>query len=271
MVREDSVGKIFSVTGKVAIVTGGASGLGQRMASVLTGNGASVAIADVNVEGAQALAQSLATAGGTAIAVRLDATDPQSVEHAASAVVAQFGRLDIGVNAAGVAGGRSGDENPITIWRRVIDVDLSGVYFCCLAYSKLMKRQRSGTIINIASMSASVVNRFPQPPVTAARMMGLPAYCAAKAGVKQLTKVLAAEWARDGIRVNCISPGYMATEMTREIFEMPEVVEQIQSDTPVRRVGQPDDLDGVLLYLSSSASAFMTGADVLVDGGYTVW
>src|SRR5689334_6631448 len=119
MVPDMSVGAVFSVAGKVAIVTGGASGLGRRMASVLAGNGASVAIADVNLERAQALAQSLVAAGGKVMAVRLDVTDPQSAQHAAGAVVSEFGRLDIGVNAAGVAGGRSGDENPVTIWRHV--------------------------------------------------------------------------------------------------------------------------------------------------------
>ena len=134
-----------------------------------------------------------------------------------------------------------------------------------------MKKQRHGKIINIASMSATVVNNFPQPPVEDSRLLGIPAYCAAKAGVKQLTKVLAAQLSQHGIRVNCISPGYMNTEMTTEIFRMPEVIEQIEKETPLGKVGQPKDLDGLILYLSSGASDFMTGSELMIDGGYSIW
>ena len=120
-------------------------------------------------------------------------------------------------------------------------------------------------------MSATVVNNFPQPPVEDSRLLGIPAYCAAKAGVKQLTKVLAAQLSQHGIRVNCISPGYMNTEMTTEIFRMPEVIEQIEKETPLGKVGQPKDLDGLILYLSSGASDFMTGSELMIDGGYSIW
>lgn len=269
---------LFDLRGRAAIVTGAASGLGQRMARALAQHGANVVAADLDVDGARRTALAVHELGGKSIGVRIDVTDAQSCAEAVAETVSHFGRLDIGVNAAGVAGGKPGDDNPITIWQHVINVDLSGVYYCCLAQADAMRRSRgnkdlgSSSIVNIASMSADIVNHFPQPPVDESRVLGLASYCAAKAGVKQLTKVLAAQWARDGIRVNCISPGYMATAMTKEIFEMPEVIDQIRSETPLRRVGQPEDLDGAVVFLSSSAaSSFVTGAEMLIDGGYTVW
>ena len=263
--------RLFDLSGKTAFVTGGASGLGARMAAALAAAGARVAVADVNGDRAAEVAKTLAAGGRAPMSVAVDVTDPADVRRGVDAVVSRFGGLDIGVNAAGVAGGLEGEDDPVAIWRRVIDVDLSGLYYCCLAYAEPMRRRGGGSIVNIASMSANIVNNFPQPPVAESRVAGLPSYCAAKAGVKQLTKVLAAQWAGAGIRVNCISPGYMATEMTREVFEMPEVIASIHEKTPLHRVGQPEDLDGLAVYLASSASSFMTGAELLIDGGYSVW
>ena len=263
--------KLFDLTGKVAIVTGGASGLGRRIAQTLASVGVSVAVADLNIIGAQEVARAINERGGSAIAHKLDVTSTTEVHNSVREVISTFKRLDIGVNAAGVAGGRPEDETMPDIWNHIINVDLNGVYYCCLEYANIMKEQRSGKIINVASMSASIVNNFPQPPVDESRLFGLPAYCAAKAGVKQLTKVFAAQWAEYGIRVNSISPGYMETEMTREIFGMPEVIKKIVEETPLRRVGQPDDLDGLIIYMASNASDFLTGSDVVIDGGYTIW
>lgn len=268
--------RLFDLTGRVALVTGGASGLGARMAAALAAAGARVALADRNADRAAEVARSLSTgggaggAGGEAMALPMDVTDPHGVRRGVDRVVQRFGRLDVAVNAAGVAGGPEGEDDPVAVWRHVIDVDLSGVYYCCLACAEPMRRAGGGSIVNIASMSANIVNNFPQPPVDEARVAALPAYCAAKAGVKQLTRALAARWA-PAIRVNCISPGYMATEMTRGIFEMPEVVAAINGATPLRRVGRPEDLDGLVVYLASPASTFVTGAEMLIDGGYSVW
>lgn len=262
---------IFNLTGKTAIITGAASGLGRRMAETLALAGASVAIADINELGARQIASQITAKGGKALPIGMDVSDPDSVMRSIDEVMSTLGTLDIGINAAGVAGGRKQDRTPIEIWNHVIDIDLNGVYYCCLEYASVMKAQRYGKIINIASMSATVVNNFPQPPVDDSRLLGLPAYCAAKAGVRQLTKVLAAQLSQYGINVNCISPGYMNTEMTAEIFQMPEVIEQIEKDTPLGKVGQPKDLDGLILYLSSAASDFMTGSDLMIDGGYSIW
>lgn len=262
---------LFDLSGKVAFVTGAAGGLGQRIALTLAGAGATVAVADINEHGAQALADRITATGGIAITAKMDVTDPGSVKCAIQHVVDNQGRINIGVNAAGVAGGQPEDTTPITIWHRVMNVDLDGVYYCCLEYAEAMKNKGGGKIINIASMSSTVVNNFPQPPVDESRLLGLPAYCAAKAGVVQLTRVLAAQWAKYGIRANCISPGYMRTAMTNEIFNMPEVIQSIESLTPLGRVGVPEDIDGLVLYLASDASDFMTGSEILIDGGYTIW
>ena len=262
---------VFDLTGKTAIITGGASGLGKRMAETLAAAGASVAIADINEPGAQQIANEITAKGGNALPVEMDVSDPESVMGSVAQVLSAYGTLDIGINAAGVAAGREEDKTPVDIWNHVINIDLNGVYYCCLEYASVMKKQRHGKIINIASMSATVVNNFPQPPVEDSRLLGIPAYCAAKAGVKQLTKVLAAQLSQHGIRVNCISPGYMNTEMTTEIFRMPEVIEQIEKETPLGKIGQPKDLDGLILYLSSGASDFMTGSELMIDGGYSIW
>lgn len=262
---------IFDLTGKTAIITGAASGLGKRMAETLAVAGASVAVADINEPGARQTANEITAKGGSALPVGIDVSDTESVTRSVETVMSSYGALDIGINAAGVAGGRKQDQTPVEIWNHVINIDLNGVYYCCLEYASVMKAQRHGKIINIASMSANVVNNFPQPPVQESRLLGIPAYCAAKAGVKQLTKVLAAQLSDYGIHVNCISPGYMNTEMTAEIFAIPEVISQIEKETPLGKIGQPKDLDGLILYLASGASDFMTGSEVMIDGGYSIW
>lgn len=262
---------LFSLQGQVAIVTGGASGLGRRMVQTLASAGASVVVADINESGARKVAEEQSGQGKHVTYVKMDVTQPESVEAAVEKTVFTHNKLDIGVNAAGVASGWSPHDTPYEIWQYMIEVNLSGVYLCCIEYAKIMKKQMFGKIINIASMSATIVNHFPQPPIDESHLQGVPAYCAAKAGVRQLTKVLAAEWARYGIRVNCISPGYMKTEMTNGLLSMSEVHERIIEDTPLGRIGNPGDLDGLILYLSSDASGFVTGSEMMVDGGYTIW
>ncbi|MCX7018212.1 MAG: SDR family oxidoreductase [Candidatus Sumerlaeota bacterium] len=262
---------IFNLSGRIAVVTGGASGLSRQIARTLAGAGAKVAIADINIDGAARTAEDIVKSGGHASAFQIDVSDHVNVAAVISAIHEDMGGLDIAVNAAGVSDGAPDDTTPEQIWRRVIGIDLSGVYYCCMAQARHMIARKRGSIINMASMSAGIVNRFPPEYVPETRQTAIPAYCAAKAGVRQLTRALAAFWARHNVRVNCISPGYMATEMTRGIFEMPELVDGIRRDTPLERIGVPQDLDGLALYLSSDASSFMTGTDIVIDGGYTIW
>ena len=261
----------FDLTGKVAVVTGAASGLGERIAQTLAAAGAAVLVADINESGAEEVAEKINDSGASAFALRMDVADLDSVKRAVQQILSTHSRIDIGVNAAGVSGGRPEDETQIAIWHHIINVNLTGTYYCCLEYANIMKEQQYGKIINLASMSGTVVNNFPQPPIDESRLLGLPAYCATKAGVAQLTKVFAAQWAKSGIRVNSISPGYMRTAMTDEIFDMPEVINSIERQTPLGRVGRPEDLDGLILYLASDTSDFMTGTEIMIDGGYTIW
>lgn len=262
---------MFNLEGKKAMVTGGASGVGKEIARTLAEAGADVAVVDINRAGAEEVAQEISAMGRRSIAEALDVSNIEQVGDVVQKIRSELGRIDIAVNAAGVADGRETDTTAADIWKTIMDVDLNGVFYCCWEEGKVMIEQKYGKIINIASMSATVVNKFPEEAVPQSRQLGLPAYCAAKAGVKQLTKVLAAFWARHNIRVNCISPGYLRTPLTLELTEAPDVVKALEDATPLGRFGVPEDLRGLVIYLASDSSDFMTGTEVVIDGGYTIW
>ena len=264
-------GDVFDLSGKKALVTGGASGLGKAMALALAKRGADVAVLDINEAEADRTAAAIAALGRQTIAVPVDVTSYPAVRVAVESAAERFGGIDVAVNAAGIADGRPEDTTPDAIWRRIIAVNLTGVYYCCLQEAEVMKRQKSGRIINVASMSSTVVNRFPPRHVPESRQTGLFPYCSAKAGVRQLTRVFAAFLAPHNVRVNCISPGYMRTPLTEDIFANPELVAELEDNTPVGRIGKPEDLEGLVVYLASDGSDFMTGSEILIDGGFTVW
>ena len=189
-----------------------------------------------------------------------DVTDPDSVAEAVRRTEAELGPLSLAVNSAGIANAAPAEEMSLTQWQRVVDVDLTGVFLSCQAEGRAMLHQGGGAIVNIASMSGSIVNR------------GLlqAHYNAAKAGVVHLSKSLAMEWADRRIRVNAISPGYTATPMNTR----PEVAEQVQvfeAETPLGRMATVDEIVGPVVFLLSDAAAFCTGVDLLVDGGFTCW
>lgn len=263
--------KLFDLTGKHALVVGGASGLGKAMATALAGAGADIAILDINEPAAQSVSSEIAGMGRSSMAVSVDVTDYKQVGRAIADVLDQFGRIDIAVNAAGIADPRPEDTTPDAIWRRIIDVDLTGVYYCCQHESEIMEKQGFGRIINVGSMSSAVVNRFPSQFVPTSRQTGLFPYCSAKAAVRQLTRVFATFLAPHGVRVNCISPGYMRTPLTEGIFADQGLVDVLEGDTPVGRIGRPEDLTGLTVYLASDGSDFMTGSEVVIDGGFTAW
>jgi NAD(P)-dependent dehydrogenase (short-subunit alcohol dehydrogenase family) len=192
------------------------------------------------------------------LAFQADVTRRDQVEAAVEAVLKRWGRLDIAVNNAGICHNVPAENMSEQDWDRVLDIDLRAVFLCAQAEGRRMIAQRSGSIINIASMSAQVVN-FPQPQA---------AYNAAKAGVVQLTRSLAAEWAPHGVRVNSISPGYVNTELLEP--GKPLHPQWIQL-TPQKRLGEPWEIAGAAVYLASEAARFCTGTDLVVDGGYTLW
>ncbi len=246
----------FSLEGKVAIITGGGQSLGLEISRALHAAGAEVVIAEINDETGPDAAEEL---GGTF--VKTDVTDPQSARELVRAVLDAHGRIDILVNNAGVVHNIPSEEVPDEEWRKVMSVNLDGVFWCCREVGKAMLERGSGAIVNIASMSG-IVSNHPQPQA---------AYNASKAGVITLTKSLAGEWASRGVRVNCVSPGYIRTPLTELGMSKSEWAEVWLSSTPMGRLAEPHEIAPAVLYLASDAASYATGANLVVDGGYTSW
>lgn len=251
----------FKLTGRVAVVTGGAQGLGEAMARALGQAGARVVIADINLPKAQETAERMSQSWGIqARAIRVDVTKSEEAEALMDDVVRREGRLDILVNNAGIVRHIPAETMSEKDWDDVMDLNLKAVFLCSQKAAKHMIPRRSGNIINIASMSGFIVN-VPQPQVS---------YNASKAGVVHLTRSLAVEWARYGIRVNAIAPGYMSTAMTEALLKTEEAQRNWIKPTPMQRPGEPDELGGAVVFLASDASSFITGHTLVVDGGYTL-
>jgi NAD(P)-dependent dehydrogenase (short-subunit alcohol dehydrogenase family) len=246
---------LFRLDGRTAFVTGGAQGIGFAVAELLTAAGATVHIGDMSTEVGTEAAKSI---GGHF--VHTDVSSSESVDAAVASVLAIGGKLDIAVNCAGIRhmGGR-GEELTDEEWATVLDINLTGVFRSCRAEGKAMLAAGGGAIVNIASMSGSVVNR-PQSQAT---------YNAAKAGVILFTKSLAVDWATEGVRVNSVSPGYTETALTAKSRAIPERVADWMQYTPMARMAKPSEIAPAVLYLASDAASFVTGTDLIVDGGYT--
>ncbi|KAK5135824.1 hypothetical protein LTR08_004651 [Meristemomyces frigidus] len=254
----------FALQGKVAVVTGGGRGLGFNMAQALAEVGVrGIAILDVQQDTGEKAARELSEQTGVDVRFyQVDVRDAGAMSQTIDDIVVHYGALDILINAAGIADSNMKAENyDIVAFRRLIDINVTGSFLTAQACGNAMiKSGKGGSIINIASMSGSVVN-YPQEQSC---------YNASKAAVIQLTKSLAAEWARYGIRVNSISPGYMDTALNR----VPALEAQKKiwmENTPQKRLGAVHDLNNLAVYLASDGSAFMTGNNCLIDGGYTLW
>lgn len=244
----------LSLSGKRALVTGASSGLGLHFAKTLAASGAEVTLAARRVDRIETEATALRDAGHDAEAVPLDVTDGASIAALFDAVPA----FDVVINNAGISGsGRSALDTDLDDFQSVVDTNLTGVFAVAKAAAAGMKEKGGGSIVNIAS-------------ITALRVAGgLAAYAASKAAVAQLTKALALEWARHGVRVNALCPGYIKTAINADFFET-EAGKAMVKRIPQRRLGRLEDLDGPLLLLASDASAFMTGSIIAVDGGHLV-
>lgn len=254
------VRKLFSLEGRKGFITGGAQGIGKTIAKAYAELGADVAIVDMNVEKAAAAAKMIAEeTGRNIIALQCNVTDPDSVNDMIRKYEAQFTTCDFAVNNAGIFTGDEAMDIDPKAFKSVIDVNLNGVFFTAQAAARLMKKHGTkGSIISTASMSAKIVN----VPQTIAN------YCAAKAGVVHLTKALAVEWAKYNIRVNCVSPGYIQTELLATMTDMLPI--WLAKMPEGSRLGFPEDLIGAFVYFASDASLFATGSDLAVDGGYTI-
>ena len=248
----------FDLTGKVVVVTGGNTGLGEAFARALSEAGASVAIAARTRDRSEEVAKDITSSGVTAIAVTLDVTNRKSVERMLGEVTERLGPVDVLVNNAGVCYHRPAAEVPENEWMDVFDVNVHGLWNCAQVVGRQMIETGGGAIVNIGSISAQIVNR-PQ---------WQPAYNASKAAVHQLTKSLAAEWAPHNVRVNALAPGYVKTEMAP--VDEPRFRQHWIEDAPMQRYATPEELGPSMVYLASDASSFMTGSVLIIDGGYTL-
>lgn len=249
------MGDLFDIAGRVALVTGASQGLGRRFAMILAQRGAKVCVAGRSAVKLDPVLEDIRKFGGTACAVALDVLDFDGIGAAVSTAEQCLGPIDILINNAGVAVQRPFLEQSEADWDAVIDTNLKGAFLVAQKVAQGMAGRRGGVIVNIASMMAH------------ATIAQLTPYAASKAGLVQMTRNMALELARYGIRVNAIAPGYIETEMTDAFFRSPAGLKVI-SEIPARRLGAPEDLEGPLMLLCSDASRYMTGATVLVDGGF---
>jgi NAD(P)-dependent dehydrogenase (short-subunit alcohol dehydrogenase family) len=243
----------FSLAGKVAVVTGGASGIGSAIVDAYGAKGATVVVLDRAMEAAQRKVSE----GSAAAAIECDLTIEQSVVDAVSGVSARFGRIDVLVNSAGIALTDAAEELTIDKWDLTMAINLRGVFLVSQQVGRVMLAQGSGTVISLASQAATVA------------LPGHLAYCASKSGLVGLTKVLALEWAGRGVTANTISPTVVMTPLAKELWDNPDG-EALKAQIPTQRFAEPEEIAAVAVFLASDAAKMINGVDLLVDGGYTI-
>lgn len=250
---------IFKLDGKIAIVTGGAGGIGEALALGLGIHGATVVVSSRNQEAIDAVAGKITDeSGNEAIAVTSDVTDEPSMQNLVDTVVEKYGRIDILVNAMGMNIKHDAFDYPIEDWEKLFKVNVEGTMIACKAVGRVMREQKSGAIVNLSSVRG--IRGFTG---------GNSGYCATKGAVELITKALALEWAPHGIRVNALGPALVITPGTRHIAENPELAAKYAAAIPLGRIGMPEDMAGAVIYLVSDAAGFVSGQTIYVDGGLT--
>jgi NAD(P)-dependent dehydrogenase (short-subunit alcohol dehydrogenase family) len=247
----------FRLDGKIALVTGSTKGLGYGMATGLAQAGANLVIVSRTPADCDRVAEELKATGADTLAAPTDVTDQDAVQALVEKALDKFGRIDILVNNAGSAISIKAEDMPLSEWDRVMNIDIRAAFIVAQAVGKVMIEQKSGRIINIASMYGLIGDQRVLP------------YLAAKGGVIQMTRGLALEWARHNIQVNAVAPGYVVTPMNAKEFEDEKINKAINSKIPMRRLGQIEDIAGPVVFLASDAARYMTGSVLTVDGGWT--
>jgi NAD(P)-dependent dehydrogenase (short-subunit alcohol dehydrogenase family) len=250
---------MFDLTGNVAVITGASSGLGVQMAKGLAAQGADLAIMARRKERLEKVAEEIRALGVKCLVVPCDVTDTEAIKKSAEAIEKEYGKVDILINNAGSGHVGPAIETSDEDWNFNVDLDLNSVFKMSREFAKIMMKKNYGRIINISSMYGLVGN------------MAIPsaAYHAAKGGVVNLTRALAAEWAQHGITVNCICPGYFETELTTDTLNTESFSQYMKATVPLGRYGNEGELDSTAIYLASPASSYVTGVIIPVDGGYT--
>jgi NAD(P)-dependent dehydrogenase (short-subunit alcohol dehydrogenase family) len=249
----------FRLTDKVAIITGGSTGIGYGAALALADAGAHVVVTSRAAERAEPVAEEIRQMGRQALPLALEVTSLDSIDAMVETTLERFGRIDILVNNAGINIPEPASEVSEEHWDRVLDINLKGLFFCAQKVGRVMLAQGSGKIINIASQMGFVGGRLRA------------AYCSSKGGVVQLTKVLAIEWSQHGVNVNGVAPTFLRTPFTAPMFEDESFYQQVVGNIPLGRVGEVEDVLGAIVFLASRASDLITGTTLLVDGGWTAW
>ncbi len=251
----------FRLDGRAVLITGAGQGIGRAFAAALGEAGARVAVVDLRPDAAHQTAEELRSRGVEAAAIAADVADPQGVQAMVAQVLKAFGDLHVAFNNAGINKNSAAEETSLDEWDRTFAVNLRGLFLCCQAEARHQLKAGYGKIINTASMSSVIV---PHPQKQAA-------YNTSKGGVVNLTKSLAAEWADRGVRVNCISPGIVRTSLITDSPELAPLVDRWLQDIPMGRLCELEDLQGAAVYLASEVSDYMTGHNLVIEGGQTLW
>lgn len=248
--------ELFTLKGKVAIVTGAAQGIGREVAIGYSRYGADVALVDINEEKLQEVQREIEAQGSRCLTLKVDLASVDQINKMAKTVAQQMGRIDILANIAGVNVHKPADEMTEQDWDFVQNINLKALFFCCQAVGKVMSAQGSGRIINMSSTFGIV------------GFGGRTAYASSKAGVSNLTKTLALEWSAKGINVNAIAPGPVWTEARDHLFSNPEFYDHLLTKLAIKRTAKPAEIVGPAIFLASEASSYVTGETILVDGGF---
>lgn len=249
----------FRVKDKVAIVTGGSKGLGRAMALGLAQAGARIVVASRSLDLIELTADEIIKNGGQAIAMPVDVCNPQSIARLVALTKDYYGRVDVLINNAGIAPMKKAVDTTLEDWEHVMNTNLKSAFLLSRGVGKIMLKQKKGKIINIGSILGTMAASIAMP------------YCVSKAGIAHMTRALALEWGSSGINVNCIAPGFFETEMTQYQQQNKSHRKYLNFKIPFKRLGKPEEIVGAAIFLASEASDYMTGATLVIDGGYTIW